>query len=89
MQPARPFVPSHVWARQEVRDALLRMDFGRLCQLVREYGHLRQEDIALLTGLSQAFLSMLESGQRRLCRRSRNSPPRRSRNSPGPRPSRV
>jgi transcriptional regulator with XRE-family HTH domain len=33
---------------------------------VREYGHLRQEDMALLTGLSQAFLSMLESGQRRL-----------------------
>ncbi|RSN18880.1 transcriptional regulator [Streptomyces sp. WAC 01325] len=37
-----------------------------MCQLVREYGQLRQEDIALLTGLSQAFLSMLESGQRRL-----------------------
>ncbi|WP_019062481.1 helix-turn-helix domain-containing protein [Streptomyces prunicolor] len=33
---------------------------------MREYGHLRQEDIALITGLSQAFLSMLESGQRRL-----------------------
>lgn len=65
-QPARPFVPPHVWACQDVRDALLHKDFGRLCQLVREYGHLRQEDIALLTGLSQAFLSMLESGQRRL-----------------------
>ncbi|MGW9032942.1 helix-turn-helix domain-containing protein [Streptomyces sp. NPDC055722] len=45
---------------------MLHRDFGRLCQLVREYGHLRQEDMALLTGLSQAFLSMLESGQRRL-----------------------
>ncbi|MGY4954782.1 helix-turn-helix domain-containing protein [Streptomyces nigrescens] len=33
---------------------------------MRERGHLRQEDMALLTGLSQAFLSMLESGQRRL-----------------------
>lgn len=65
VQPARP-VPPHVWARQDVRDALLHKDFGRLCQLVREYGHLRQEDMALLTGLSQAFLSMLESGQRRL-----------------------
>ncbi|WP_336246637.1 helix-turn-helix transcriptional regulator [Streptomyces cupreus] len=65
VQPASP-VPSHVWARQDVRDALLHKDFGRLCQLVREYGHLRQEDMALLTGLSQAFLSMLESGQRRL-----------------------
>lgn len=66
VQPARPFVPPHVWALKDVRDALLRRDFGRLCQLVREYGHLRQEDMALLTGLSQAFLSMLESGQRRL-----------------------
>ncbi len=66
VQPARPFVPAHVWACQDVRDALLHKDFGRLCQLVREYGHLRQEDIALITGLSQAFLSMLESGQRRL-----------------------
>ncbi|WAX77938.1 helix-turn-helix domain-containing protein [Streptomyces sp. KMM 9044] len=59
-------VPPRVWARQDVRDALLHKDFGRLCQLVREYGHLRQEDMAVLTGLSQAFLSMLESGQRRL-----------------------
>lgn len=65
IQPARP-VPPQVWARQDVRDALLHKDFGRLCQLVREYGHLRQEDMALVTGLSQAFLSMLESGQRRL-----------------------
>ncbi|WP_280923668.1 helix-turn-helix domain-containing protein [Streptomyces roseochromogenus] len=65
-QPARPFVPTHVWACQDVRDALLHKDFGKLCQLVREYGHLRQEDMALLTGLSQAFLSMLESGHRRL-----------------------
>ncbi|WP_227026000.1 helix-turn-helix domain-containing protein [Streptomyces fodineus] len=64
--PPRPFVPPQVWARQDVRDALLDKDFGLLCQLVREYGHLRQEDIALLTGLSQAFLSMLEAGQRRL-----------------------
>ncbi|MEU6099047.1 helix-turn-helix transcriptional regulator [Streptomyces sp. NPDC047079] len=65
VEPARP-VPPQVWARQDVRDALLHKDFGRLCQLVREYGHLRQEDMALLTGLSQAFLSMLESGQRRV-----------------------
>ena len=66
VHPPRPFVPPQVWARQDVTDALLHKDFGRLCQLVREYGHLRQEDIALLTGLSQAFLSMLEAGQRRL-----------------------
>ncbi|WP_354671272.1 helix-turn-helix transcriptional regulator [Streptomyces sp. S.PB5] len=34
--------------------------------MVRERGHLRQEDMALMTRLSQPFLSMLESGQRRL-----------------------
>ncbi|MEU9120082.1 helix-turn-helix transcriptional regulator [Streptomyces sp. NPDC048506] len=33
---------------------------------MRDHGQLRQEDMALLTGLSQAFLSLLESGQRRL-----------------------
>lgn len=65
-QPAGPAVPSHVWARQDVRDALFDRNFGRLCQLVREYGRLRQEDMAHLTELSQPFLSMLESGQRRL-----------------------
>ncbi|WP_107070870.1 helix-turn-helix domain-containing protein [Streptomyces natalensis] len=61
-----PFVPTQVWTYEDVKDALVQRDFGRLCQLVRERGHLRQEDMALLTGLSQAFLSMLESGQRRL-----------------------
>ncbi|MGI5259312.1 helix-turn-helix domain-containing protein [Streptomyces angustmyceticus] len=65
-QPARPFVPTQVWTYDDVKNALAQRDFGRLCQLIRERGHLRQEDMALLTGLSQAFLSMLESGQRRL-----------------------
>ncbi|MFJ2202924.1 helix-turn-helix domain-containing protein [Streptomyces violaceusniger] len=41
-------------------------DFGTLCLLVRRHGALRQEDMAMLTGLSQPFLSMLESGVRRL-----------------------
>ncbi|MEU7576744.1 helix-turn-helix transcriptional regulator [Streptomyces sp. NPDC041068] len=34
--------------------------------LVRQHGSLRQDDVAQLTGLSQAFLSMLEAGRRRL-----------------------
>ncbi|MFE5594807.1 helix-turn-helix domain-containing protein [Streptomyces sp. NPDC056549] len=46
--------------------ALLKRDFGRVCLLVRRLGELRQDDIAALTGLSQAFLSMLESDLRRL-----------------------
>lgn len=61
-----PTVPTEVWARVDVQDALFARDFGRLCHLVRTASGLRQNDMADLTGLSQAFLSMLESGARRL-----------------------
>lgn len=63
---ARQFVPEHVWESAEVQLALRERDFGRVCLLVRRLGSLRQDDVAALTGLSQAFLSMLESGIRRL-----------------------
>ncbi|MDN3025652.1 helix-turn-helix transcriptional regulator [Streptomyces sp. S.PB5] len=33
---------------------------------MREISNLRQDDMATLTGLSQSFLSMLESGDRKL-----------------------
>lgn len=59
-------VPERVWCDPDVRQALAAWDFGRASRLVRQRGSLRQEDIAQLTGLSQAFLSMLESGGRRL-----------------------
>lgn len=59
-------VPDTVWADEDLQQALAVRDFGRLCRLVRERVSLRQEDVASLTGLSQAFLSMLESGARRL-----------------------
>ncbi|MGW1053496.1 helix-turn-helix domain-containing protein [Streptomyces sp. NPDC002521] len=65
-QPPAPCVPTEVWARADVQKALFTRDFGRLCHLVRVAGDLRQSDMADLTGLSQAFLSMLESGTRRL-----------------------
>jgi transcriptional regulator with XRE-family HTH domain len=55
-----------VWELPEVRRALLRHDFGYVCMQVRRHASLRQEDVAELTGLSQAFLSMLEAGARRL-----------------------
>lgn len=61
-----PIVSERVWKDAEVREALTDWDFGRVSRLVRHRGALRQEDLAALTGLSQAFLSMLESGQRRL-----------------------
>ncbi|MEU0166809.1 helix-turn-helix transcriptional regulator [Streptomyces iakyrus] len=63
---ATPYVPTDVWNRSDVQQALITHDFGRLCQLVRIAGDLRQSDMAELTGLSQPFLSMLESGARRL-----------------------
>ncbi|WP_405814167.1 helix-turn-helix domain-containing protein [Streptomyces sp. NBC_01390] len=61
-----PQVVAEVWKRVDVREALWARDFGRVCHLVRIGSSLRQSDMAELTGLSQAFLSMLESGVRRL-----------------------
>ncbi|WP_435211976.1 helix-turn-helix domain-containing protein [Streptomyces sp. bgisy034] len=61
-----PIVPEHVWFDPDVRSALVVWDFGQVSRLIRLRGALRQEDMAQLTGLSQAFLSMLESGGRRL-----------------------
>jgi transcriptional regulator with XRE-family HTH domain len=59
-------VPARVWADPEVREALAAWNFGQVSRLVRQRGSIRQEDVAQLTGLSQGFLSMLESGARRL-----------------------
>jgi transcriptional regulator with XRE-family HTH domain len=61
-----PVVPEYVWFDPDVRDALAVWDFGQACRLIRLRGSLRQDDMAQLTGLSQAFLSMLEAGSRRL-----------------------
>jgi hypothetical protein len=61
-----PQVVPEVWERVDVREALWARDFGSVCHLVRIGSSLRQSDMAELTGLSQAFLSMLESGVRRL-----------------------
>ena len=64
--PEVPVVPDRVWQDPEVRAALADWDFGLASRLVRRRGSLRQDDIAAMTGLSQAFLSMLESGSRKL-----------------------
>ncbi len=61
-----PIVPDHVWFDPDVRIALAAWDFGQASRLIRLRGSLRQGDMAQLTGLSQAFLSMLEAGTRRL-----------------------
>ncbi|WP_245238189.1 helix-turn-helix domain-containing protein, partial [Streptomyces roseochromogenus] len=62
----QPQVLPEVWANAGVQAALVARDFGRLCALVREASGLRQDDMVMLTGLSQSFLSMLETGARRL-----------------------
>ncbi|MGX1668583.1 helix-turn-helix domain-containing protein [Streptomyces sp. NPDC055400] len=61
-----PIVSERVWLDPGVRDALAAWDFGQASRLIRLRGGLRQDDMAQLTGLSQPFLSMLESGGRRL-----------------------
>ncbi|MBP2055417.1 putative transcriptional regulator [Streptomyces griseochromogenes] len=55
-----------MWDDGEVQQALISRDFGTLCLRIRGLTSIRQGDLALLTGLSQPYLSMLESGQRRL-----------------------
>ncbi|MFD5319196.1 helix-turn-helix domain-containing protein [Streptomyces sp. NPDC127098] len=49
-----------------MRSALGAWDFGLASRLIRQRSSLRQADMAALTGLSQAYLSMLEAGTRRL-----------------------
>jgi transcriptional regulator with XRE-family HTH domain len=59
-------LPERVWWDPEVRAALGVLDFGLLSRLLREQASLRQEDLAALAGVSQGYLSQLESGTRRL-----------------------
>lgn len=61
-----PAIPQDVWDNCEVQQALISRDFGFLCLRIRELTSMRQDDLALITGLSQPYLSMLESGQRKL-----------------------
>lgn len=59
-------VPDTVWQDTAVQAAISAWDFGLASRLIRERANLRQDDMALMTGLSQGFLSMLEAGTRRL-----------------------
>ncbi|MFD9107040.1 helix-turn-helix domain-containing protein [Streptomyces bottropensis] len=63
---ATPAIPPAVWSDYAVLQALQERDFGALCVRIRKLTSIRQDDLALMTGLSQPYLSMLESGQRRL-----------------------
>ncbi|WP_406498315.1 helix-turn-helix domain-containing protein [Streptomyces sp. NBC_00846] len=57
-----PQVPDHAWRDQRVRRALQTWDFGAISKLIREATSLKQRHIALLTGLSQPYVSQLERG---------------------------
>lgn len=59
-------LPDHVWQNPAVTAALADWDFGAAFRLIRQVASLRQEDMSVITGLSQSFLSTLESGSRRL-----------------------
>jgi transcriptional regulator with XRE-family HTH domain/tetratricopeptide (TPR) repeat protein len=61
-----PRVPDEVWLDPRIQTAIANWDFGLASRLIRERAGLRQDDMAIMTGLSQSFLSMLEAGSRRL-----------------------
>lgn len=61
-----PHIPDEVWLDPAIQAAIANWDFGLASRLIRERANLRQEDMAIMTGLSQSFLSMLEAGSRRL-----------------------
>lgn len=64
--PVAPTVQERVWRDPEIQNALGAWDFGLASRLIRQRSSLRQADRSTLTGLSQAYLSMLEAGTRRL-----------------------
>lgn len=66
VEPGPTALPEHVWSNDGVRAALDALDFGLLSRVLREAASLRQEDLAALAGVSQGYLSQLESGSRHL-----------------------
>ncbi|MGW6454339.1 helix-turn-helix domain-containing protein [Streptomyces sp. NPDC055078] len=63
---APPVVPDTVWKVPQIRAAAAALDFGELSRLIRSRTGLAQTDLATLTGISQNYLSQLESGKKRL-----------------------
>ncbi|MEV6723570.1 helix-turn-helix transcriptional regulator [Streptomyces xanthochromogenes] len=55
-----------MWRDPDVIAALTAWEFGAAFRRIRQITDLRQDDLAALTGLSQSYLSSLESGSRRL-----------------------
>ncbi|WP_370417330.1 helix-turn-helix domain-containing protein [Streptomyces sp. QH1-20] len=57
-------LPSNIWARPDVREALAAADFSALCRALRKHSGWRQQDLAALAGVCQAYWSQLERGRR-------------------------
>ncbi|MFD9483365.1 helix-turn-helix domain-containing protein [Streptomyces sp. NPDC059991] len=55
-----------MWRDPEIVTALTAWEFGAAFRKIRQITPLSQDDLAALTGLSQSYLSALESGNRRL-----------------------
>ncbi|MGW0651773.1 helix-turn-helix domain-containing protein [Streptomyces umbrinus] len=56
------WLPSCVWKRPDVQQAIASYDFGSAIKLVREIVGLSQQDISSRTGLTQSEVSKLEAG---------------------------
>lgn len=59
-----PALPSDIWTRPDVREALAATDFSALCRALRQHSGWRQQDLAALAGVRQAYWSQLEHGRR-------------------------
>lgn len=55
-------LPSWVWNRPDVQQAIASYDFGAAIKLIHEIVGLSQEDISSRTGLTQSEISKLEAG---------------------------
>ncbi|MGV9266559.1 helix-turn-helix domain-containing protein [Kitasatospora sp. NPDC003701] len=52
-----------MWRDAKVRETLAELDFGSLSRRLREIVPLRQDDLAVITGLTQGYISRLEAGR--------------------------
>ncbi|WP_404868471.1 helix-turn-helix domain-containing protein [Kitasatospora griseola] len=55
-----------MWRDELMRVSLAELDFGGLSRRLRDLLQLQQDELADITGLTQGYLSRLESGQVRL-----------------------
>ncbi|MFF8617910.1 helix-turn-helix domain-containing protein [Streptomyces sp. NPDC015350] len=64
--PPAPVIPPNIWEDPRLIAALADGDLGQLSKQFRAAAGMNQIDFGKLTGLPQSYVSMLESGRRRL-----------------------